>query len=226
MTYLALTLRIGTPLILKGPVTSRTPCSRFLSRTTRLPRKRPASRIRTVPGWRVSRGDQARIALRIYVEGTAVSLNVLYFVLRLLMSHVAACLSLSSLDAAEADISVAWGSSVNSVLSSIRLKSTLSHPNSPSSTGVLFEILLFTLSIFVAGGDGPCRISWLELYAPCCESRRDMLHCVRHRRDWLNLRSWAWSHRRQGTTSGPCRSGEGPPGSTFRTSSVGSAATL
>lgn len=50
MTYLELTRRRGTPLILKGPVTSRTPWSRVLSRTTRLPRKRPARRIRTVPG--------------------------------------------------------------------------------------------------------------------------------------------------------------------------------
>jgi hypothetical protein len=64
MTYLELTRRRGTPLILKGPVTSRTPWSRFLRRTTRLPRKRPASRIRTVPGWSELRGAQARMALR------------------------------------------------------------------------------------------------------------------------------------------------------------------
>lgn len=64
MTYLELTRRRGTPLILKGPVTSRTPWSRFLSRTTRLPRNRPASRIRTVPGWRVLRGAHGRMVLR------------------------------------------------------------------------------------------------------------------------------------------------------------------
>ena len=64
MTYRALTLRSGTPLILKGPVTRRTPWSRFLRRTTRLPRKRPASRIRIVPGCSVFRGAQGRVALR------------------------------------------------------------------------------------------------------------------------------------------------------------------
>jgi hypothetical protein len=64
MTYRELTLRRGTPLILKGPVTRRTPWSRVLRRTTRLPRKRPARRIRTVPGWRVFRGAQERTALR------------------------------------------------------------------------------------------------------------------------------------------------------------------
>jgi hypothetical protein len=75
MTYLELTRRRGTPLILKGPVTSRTPWSRFLRRTTRLPRNRPASRIRTVPGWREVRGAQARMALRTY-ERTNVSIKL------------------------------------------------------------------------------------------------------------------------------------------------------
>lgn len=68
ITYRELTRRRGTPLILNGPVTRRTPCSRFLRRTTRLPRKRPASRIRTVPGWRVERGAQARTDLRTYLK--------------------------------------------------------------------------------------------------------------------------------------------------------------
>ena len=68
MTYRELTRRRGTPLILKGPVTSRTPWSRALRRMTRLPRKRPASRIRTVPGCRDLRGAQARTDLRTYSD--------------------------------------------------------------------------------------------------------------------------------------------------------------
>ncbi len=64
MTYRELTRRRGTPLTLKGPVTRRTPWSRDLRRTTRLPRNRPASRIRMVPGWREARGAQGRMALR------------------------------------------------------------------------------------------------------------------------------------------------------------------
>lgn len=49
---------------MKGPVTRRTPWSRCLRRTTRLPRKRPARRIRTVPGWRLSRSLVGRTVLR------------------------------------------------------------------------------------------------------------------------------------------------------------------
>lgn len=64
MTYRELTRRRGTPLILKGPVTRRTPWSRDFRRMTRLPRKRPARRMRTVPGWRDLRGAQDRTALR------------------------------------------------------------------------------------------------------------------------------------------------------------------
>ena len=56
MTYLALTRLNGTPLILKGPVTRRTPWGRCLRRMTRLPRKRPARRISTLPGFKVERG--------------------------------------------------------------------------------------------------------------------------------------------------------------------------
>ena len=44
------TRRRGTPLILKGPVTSRRPDGSCLRKTTRLPLKRPARRMRTVPG--------------------------------------------------------------------------------------------------------------------------------------------------------------------------------
>merc|ERR1719353_1169832 len=44
------TLRRGTPLIAYGPVTKRSPLSSCLRKTTRRPRKRPASRISTVPG--------------------------------------------------------------------------------------------------------------------------------------------------------------------------------
>lgn len=68
MTYRELTRLRGTPLILKGPVTRRTPWSRVLRSTTRLPRNRPARRIRTVPGVRESRGAQGRRVLRTYCE--------------------------------------------------------------------------------------------------------------------------------------------------------------
>lgn len=54
MTYRAFTLLSGTPLILNGPVTRRVPWSSCLRRTTRLPRNRPARRMRMAPGWRVS----------------------------------------------------------------------------------------------------------------------------------------------------------------------------
>src|SRR5690242_2343143 len=54
MTYRAFTLLRGTPLILKGPVTRRAPCSRCLRRMTRLPRNRPARRMRTAPGFKDS----------------------------------------------------------------------------------------------------------------------------------------------------------------------------
>ncbi len=64
MTYRELTRLRGTPLILKGPVTRRTPWSRVLRSTTRLPLNRPASRMRTVPGVRESRGTQGRRVLR------------------------------------------------------------------------------------------------------------------------------------------------------------------
>lgn len=64
MTYRELTRRRGTPLILKGPVTRRTPWSRVFRRMTRLPRKRPARRMRTVPASRDLRGVQDRTALR------------------------------------------------------------------------------------------------------------------------------------------------------------------
>ena len=64
MTYRAFTLRRGTPLTLNGPVTSSTPCGRCLSSTTRLPRKRPARRMRMAPGTRVGRGAPGRIDLR------------------------------------------------------------------------------------------------------------------------------------------------------------------
>ena len=71
MTYRALTRRRGTPLILKGPVTRRTPWSRVFRRMTRLPRNRPARRMRTVPGWRVFLGAQERMALRVCSGGKA-----------------------------------------------------------------------------------------------------------------------------------------------------------
>lgn len=64
MTYRAFTLRRGTPLTLKGPVTRRTPCSRCLRTMTRLPRKRPARRITTVPGVRDWRTLAGRTDLR------------------------------------------------------------------------------------------------------------------------------------------------------------------
>lgn len=68
MTYRALTRRIGTPLTLNGPVTRRTPWSRLLRRTTRLPRKRPARRMRTVPGVRDLRSLVGRIDFRTCVK--------------------------------------------------------------------------------------------------------------------------------------------------------------
>jgi len=55
MTYREFTLLSGTPLILNGPVTRSVPWSSCLRRTTRLPRNRPARRMRTAPGWRDSR---------------------------------------------------------------------------------------------------------------------------------------------------------------------------
>lgn len=55
MTYREFTRRNGTPLILKGPVTSKAPSFKCLRRTTRLPLKRPARRMRTAPGWREAR---------------------------------------------------------------------------------------------------------------------------------------------------------------------------
>lgn len=69
ITYRALTLRNGTPLTLNGPVTRSTPCERCLSRTTRLPRKRPARRIRMAPGWRVARGLAGFMDLRTWRIG-------------------------------------------------------------------------------------------------------------------------------------------------------------
>jgi hypothetical protein len=50
MTYAWFTRRSGTPLILYGPDTKRRPDSSAFKQTTRLPRNRPARRIRTVPG--------------------------------------------------------------------------------------------------------------------------------------------------------------------------------
>lgn len=64
MTYRAFTLRMGTPLILNGPVTKSAPSLRCLRRTTRLPRKRPARRMRTAPGCRAARGLPSRMVLR------------------------------------------------------------------------------------------------------------------------------------------------------------------
>jgi hypothetical protein len=64
MTYLAFTRRSGTPLSLKGPVMRRTPWPRCLRRTTRFPRKRPARRMRTVPGSRVGRSLAGWTVLR------------------------------------------------------------------------------------------------------------------------------------------------------------------
>lgn len=78
MTYLEFTLRSGTPLILKGPVTRRTPWSRDLRRTTRLPRKRPARRIRMVPGWSELRGVQGRRALRVCGANVMLAKTVLW----------------------------------------------------------------------------------------------------------------------------------------------------
>ena len=68
MTYLAFTLRRGTPLILKGPVTSTAPSLRCLRRTTRLPRKRPARRMRMVPGAKDARKLVGRPVLRACAE--------------------------------------------------------------------------------------------------------------------------------------------------------------
>merc|ERR1712063_15938 len=45
-----LTRRMGTPLTLKGPVTKRRPDPSCFKNTTRLPAKRPARTIKTVPG--------------------------------------------------------------------------------------------------------------------------------------------------------------------------------
>merc|ERR1712063_46400 len=45
-----LTRRMGTPLTLKGPETNKRPEASCLRKTTRLPAKRPARTIRTVPG--------------------------------------------------------------------------------------------------------------------------------------------------------------------------------
>lgn len=69
ITYRALTLRNGTPLTLKGPVTRRTPCGRCLSRITRLPRNRPATRMSIVPGWRFARGFAGLMVLRTWRNG-------------------------------------------------------------------------------------------------------------------------------------------------------------
>lgn len=68
MTYRAFTLRMGTPLILNGPVTRRAPSFRCLRRTTRLPRKRPARRMRTAPGCRVARDLPSRMVLRACID--------------------------------------------------------------------------------------------------------------------------------------------------------------
>ena len=64
MTYRAFTRRIGTPLTLKGPVIKRAPCDRCLRRMTRLPLKRPARRMRIVPGSRALRYVVGRTDLR------------------------------------------------------------------------------------------------------------------------------------------------------------------
>jgi len=50
MTYAWLTRRSGMPLTWYGPVTSNRPDGSWRRKTTRRPRKRPASRISTVPG--------------------------------------------------------------------------------------------------------------------------------------------------------------------------------
>jgi hypothetical protein len=50
MTYAWLTRRRGTPLTLKGPVTSNNPLSNCFKKTTLFPLNRPASKIKTVPG--------------------------------------------------------------------------------------------------------------------------------------------------------------------------------
>ncbi|GIL85814.1 hypothetical protein Vretifemale_14350 [Volvox reticuliferus] len=55
MTYAAFTRRAGTPFSLKGPVTSKRPDGSWLRKMTLLPLKRPASRIRTVPGVMLAR---------------------------------------------------------------------------------------------------------------------------------------------------------------------------
>merc|ERR1719198_1548873 len=55
MTNLWLTRRNGTPFTFIGPVTSRSPDSSCFKHTTRLPRKRPESRIKTAPGATVER---------------------------------------------------------------------------------------------------------------------------------------------------------------------------
>ena len=55
ITYAWFTRRTGTPLILKGPVTSSRPEGSWPRQMTRLPLKRPASRIRTEPGAMLAR---------------------------------------------------------------------------------------------------------------------------------------------------------------------------
>ena len=64
MTYRALTLRSGTPLMRNGPVTRRVPSLRCLRRTTRFPRKRPARMMRIEPGTRDARGRAGWMVLR------------------------------------------------------------------------------------------------------------------------------------------------------------------
>ena len=50
ITYAWFTRFIGTPLIENGPVTRRRPEGSCFRKTTRRPRKRPDSRMSTVPG--------------------------------------------------------------------------------------------------------------------------------------------------------------------------------
>merc|ERR1719324_113825 len=50
MAYRWFTRRSGTPFTAYGPVTRSSPLSNCFRKTTRLPRKRPARRMSTVPG--------------------------------------------------------------------------------------------------------------------------------------------------------------------------------
>lgn len=64
MTYAWFTRRIGTPFSWKGPVTSSRPEGSCFRNTTRLPLKRPASRMSTVPGVMLARSFVGLSVLR------------------------------------------------------------------------------------------------------------------------------------------------------------------